>query len=126
MPMILFIDDHTCGSRALAHKLRACGYEVQVAPDAEEALTLFRLYRIDAVVTDCHCEIPSRGTLAPIIRSIRPDVPIILMSAFCGMPCARLRDADACVCKGDIPALLSTLRMLLCFRNFGLCQSLVA
>jgi hypothetical protein len=31
------------GRRTVAHKLQASGYEVQVAPDAEEALTLFRL-----------------------------------------------------------------------------------
>jgi CheY-like chemotaxis protein len=45
MPTILFIDDHTCGSHTLAHKLQAYGYEVQVAPDTKEALTLFRLCR---------------------------------------------------------------------------------
>ena len=54
MPTILFIDDHTCGSHTVPQTLRACGYEVQVAPDAREALTLFRLYPIDAVVTDCN------------------------------------------------------------------------
>jgi len=48
MPTILFIDDHTCGSHTVPQTLRACGYEVQVSPDAREALTLFRLYPIDA------------------------------------------------------------------------------
>ncbi len=126
MPTILFIDDHTCGSHTVAHKLRACGYEVQVAPDAEEALTLFRLYPIDAVVTDCHPEIPGRGIIAPALRRIRPDVPIIMLSAFCRVPCRRLRYADACIKKGDVAALLSALRLLLCSRAYGLCQSVAA
>ena len=126
MPTVLFIDDHTCGSHTLAHKLRAYGYEVQVAPDEEEALTLFRLYAIDAVITDCHPEIPGRGTIAPALRRISPNVPIIMMSAFCRLPCSRLRYADGCVQKGDVTALLAALRMLLCSRAFGLCQSVAA
>jgi DNA-binding response OmpR family regulator len=126
MPMILFIDDHTCGSHAVAHRLRACGYEVQMAPDAEEAPTLLRLYPIDAVVMDCHPEMPGRGTIAPALRRISPDVPIIMMSAFCGEPCGRLRYANACINKGDVTALPCALRMLLCSRAYGLYQSVAA
>ncbi len=122
---ILFIDDHTCGSHTVVHKLRSCGYEVQVAPDAEEALTLFRLFPIDAVVTDCHLEIPGRE-IVPVLRRIGPDVPIIMMSAFCGVPCRRLRHADACIEKGNVGALLSALRVLLCSRAYGLYRSVAA
>jgi CheY-like chemotaxis protein len=100
MPTILLIDDHTCGSHTLAHKLRAYGYEVQVALDAKKALTLFRLYAVDAVVTDCHPEISDGEIIAPTLRRISPDVPIIMMSAFCGVPCRRLRYADAWHSKG--------------------------
>ena len=99
---------------------------MHVAPDAEEALTLFRLYPIDAVVTDCHPEAPGRQIIAPALRRISPDVPIIMMSAFCGVPCTRLGYADACIQKGDVTALLSALRMLLCSRVYGLCQSVAA
>lgn len=123
---VLFINDHTCGSQMVAHKLRACGYEVQVAPDAEEALTLFRLYPIDAVITDCHPTTTGREIIAPALRVINPDVPIIMMSAFCGVPCTRLRYADACIQKGDVTALLSALRLLLRSRAYGLCQSVAA
>ncbi len=123
MPTILFIDDHTCGSRTVAHKLRACGYEVQVAPDAEEALTLFRLYPIDAVVTDCHPAMSGRGIIAPALRRMSPDVPIIMMSACCRVPCRRLQYADVCIQKGNVTGLLNALRLLLCARAYGLCQS---
>lgn len=126
MPTILFINDHTSGSQTVARKLRACGYEVQIAPDAAEALILFRLYPIEAVVADCHPEIPGRQILAPALRRISPDVPIIMMSGFCRVPCGRLRYADACIQKGDVVALLSALRMLLCARAYGLCQSVAA
>jgi CheY-like chemotaxis protein len=123
MPTILLIDDHTCGLRTVAHRLQACGYEVQIAPDAEEALTLFRLYPIDAVVTDCHPEIHGREIIAPALRRISPDVPIITMSAFCRLPCRRLQYSDACIQKGDVTGLLSALRLLLRARAYGLCQS---
>jgi CheY-like chemotaxis protein len=123
MPTILFIDDHTCESRTVAHKLQACGFEVQVAPDDEEAQTLFRLYPIDAVVMDCHPEMPGRGIIAPSLRGIRRDVPIIMMSAFCRLPCRRLQYADACIQKGNFTGLLSALRLLLCARAYGLCQA---
>ncbi|MFZ0564281.1 MAG: response regulator [Terriglobales bacterium] len=126
MPTILFIDDGTCGSHTVAHKLRACGYEVQVAPDAEEALTLFRLYTIDAVVTDCHPETPGCEIIVPALRQMTPDVPIIMMSAFCRVPCRRLRYADACIQKGNVTTLLTALRVLLCSRAYGLCQSVCA
>lgn len=124
--MILFIDDHTRGSHTLAHKLRAHGYEVQVAPDEKEALTLFRLYPIDAVVTDCHPEISSGEIIASTLRRISPDVPIIMLSACCSVPCGRLRCADACIQKGDVTALLGALRLMLCSRDYGLCQFIAA
>jgi CheY-like chemotaxis protein len=99
---------------------------VQIAPDAEEALTLFRLFVIDVVVTDRHPEMPGREIIAPALRGISPDVPIVMMSAFCRMPCRRLRHADACIQKGDVEALLSALRVMLCSRTYGLRQSVAA
>lgn len=126
MPTILLIDDHTCGSHTLTHKLRACGYEVQVAPDAEEALTLFRLHPIDAVVMDCHPEVPGHEVIAPALGQISTDVPILMMSAFCRVPCRRLRYADACIQKGDVIALLTALGLLLRSRAYGLCRSVAA
>ena len=78
------------------------------------------------MVTDCHPEISGREIIVPALRRISPDVPIIMMSAFCGSLCTRLRYADACIEKGDVAALLGALRMLLCSRAYGLCQSVAA
>lgn len=72
MATLLYIDDRTCGSRMLVQKLRNCGYEVQVATDADEAVGLFRLYAVDAVVMDCHLE-GICGAVAPIFRRLSPD-----------------------------------------------------
>jgi hypothetical protein len=46
-----------------------------------------------------------------------------MMSAFCRVPCRRLRYADACINKGEVTALMDGLRMTLHSRGYGLCQS---
>lgn len=126
MPTVLFIDDHTCGSRSLVQKLRNVGYDVQVALDAEEAIGLFRLYAVDAVIMDCHVESRSRGHVASVLRKASPDAAIIMLSSFCRVPCPRFQQADACVHKGDSSVLLGALRSALCLRNYGLIQSIAA
>jgi CheY-like chemotaxis protein len=125
MPSLLIIDDHTCGSRTLVKTLRSVGYAVEVALDQQEVIDLFRLCPADAVIMDCHPEIAGRP-IAPILRRISPDIPIIMFSGFCGVPCNRLRDADACIQKGNVVTLLETLRVMLCSRGYGLCQSVAA
>ena len=41
------------------------------------------------------------------LRIARPDVPIVMRSGFCSLPCTHLQDADICVQDGDSAALLS-------------------
>jgi CheY-like chemotaxis protein len=122
MPSLLVIDDHTWGSRTLVKALRSVGYTVEVALNQLEAIDLFRLCAVDAVIMDCHPEITGRP-IAPVLRDISPDTPIIMSSGFCGVPCSRLRDADGCIQKGNVIALLETLHMMLCSRGYGLRQS---
>jgi hypothetical protein len=73
MPTLLYIDDQTCASRLSVQKLRSSGYEVQVALDADEAVGLFRLYEVDAVVMNCHCGEKSREAAASTFRRISRD-----------------------------------------------------
>jgi len=126
MASILFVDDSTLATRTLVEALRRCGYDVEIAADADEAVRLFTLNPADAVVMDCHVETSCCQTIAPVLRQIYPDTPIIMMSGYCGVPCERLRHADGCVQKGNATALLDALRTLLCSRHYGLCQSLAA
>jgi CheY-like chemotaxis protein len=126
MPTLLYIDDQTCGSRMLVQKLRNAGYEVEIAPDADEAVGLFRLYAVDAVLMDCHCEGKSRQAIAPALRRISPNTPIVMLSSFCRVPCKGFQYADACIQKGDFSLLLGALRSALCARNYGLFQAVAA
>jgi len=126
MPTLLYIDDQTCGSRMLVKKLRGAGYDVQIAPDADEAVGLFRLYAVDAVLMDCHIESNSHRAIAPLFRRISSNTPIVMLSSFCGVPCKRFQYADACVQKGDWNPLFGALRTALCARNYGLLRSVAA
>jgi hypothetical protein len=74
---------------------------------------------------DCHPEIAGKP-IAPVLRRISPETPILMVSGFCRLPCKGFRDADACIQKGNIAALLETLRVMLCARNYGLHRSVAA
>jgi ActR/RegA family two-component response regulator len=123
---LLYIDDQTCRSRLLVQNLRKADYEVYVAPDEDEAIGLFRLYPVDAAVMNCHVDSTHEEPIAPVLRRIRPDVPIIMLSGYCPSPCAMFKYADACVQRGDSNAVLEVLPPALCARSFGLVQSLAA
>ena len=127
MPTVLFIDDHKCGSRRVVRKLRAGGYEVCIALDAKEAIRLFRLHPVDAVVFDCGLCHASHLDPVSVFRSLKSDVPMIMISSYCGGGCKHLPDADACIQPGESEAiLLKTLEAMLCARRYGLVRSLAA
>ena len=108
-------------------KLRAGGYEVCIALDAEEAIRLFRLHSVDEVVLDCGFCRTSHLDPVPVFRSLRSDVPMIMISSYCGVGCAHMPDADVCLQTGESEAiLLKTLEAMLCVRKYGLLRSVVA
>jgi len=124
---VLFIDDHKCGSRRVVRKLRAGGYEVCIALDAEEAIRLFRLHPVDAVVLDCGLCHPSHLDPVPVFRRLKSDVPMIMISSYCGVGCEHMSDADVCLQAGESDAiLLKTLEAMLCARRYGLFRSIAA
>jgi CheY-like chemotaxis protein len=126
MATVLYIDDHTCRSRTLVQRLRQAGYEVHVAPDPDEAIGLFRLYTVDAVIMDCHLENHPREPFARVLRRIRADVPIVMLAGYCPHPCGMVKYADVCVQRGDSNGVLEVLPPALAARNFGLVQLLAA
>lgn len=80
---ILLVDDEVVVLEVQAEILRRLGYGVAASKDSLEAFDLFKEspYGFDLVITD---EIMPRlrGTeLAARIRDIRPDVPVIILTA---------------------------------------------
>lgn len=76
---ILVVDDEPQITRVLRRGLSSKGYEVQVAEDGEEALTVFRQWKPDLIITDL--SMPGMGGLE-LCRRIRRSstVPIIVLS----------------------------------------------
>ena len=127
MATVLFIDDHKCGSRRIVQKLRAAGHDVCIALDAREAIRLFRLHPVDAVVLDCGLCRPSNLDPVPVFRRFRSDIPMIMISSYCGSRCDQMPNADACIQQGESEAiLLKTLEAMLCARKYPLLRSVAA
>jgi PAS domain S-box-containing protein len=80
---ILLVDDEELVRMSTADMLTELGYAVVEAGCAEEALKLFDAgERIDLVVTD-HLMPGMNGTaLADVLRSLRPDLPVLLVSGY--------------------------------------------
>lgn len=79
---ILIVDDEGSLLLTLVANLELEGFDVVGAPDASTALRLVREEHFDLVLTDIRMPGMSGLELFRSIRSIRPDMPVILMTAF--------------------------------------------
>jgi two-component system, cell cycle sensor histidine kinase and response regulator CckA len=83
---ILFVDDELSLCRSVGRLLERLGYKVSTHNDALEALECFRAEpkAWDAVLTDLTMPGLTGLELAREVRSIEPNVPIVVMSGFSG------------------------------------------
>ncbi len=79
---ILLVDDNKLGLSARKHVLEELGYETAAANSAQAALELFAKKTFDLVVTDYKMPDMSGIVLIQKLRTVRPVVPIILISGF--------------------------------------------
>ncbi len=79
---ILIVDDEGSLLLTLVANLELEGFDVVGAQDANSALRLVREGHFDLVLTDIRMPGMSGLELFRSIRSIRPDMPVILMTAF--------------------------------------------
>lgn len=72
----------------VAMALRQAGYTVVVAPDGRTAGDLFAAepHRFDVILTDVMMPHALGTEFAARARELRPDVPVVFMSAFPGGP----------------------------------------
>ena len=109
---ILCVDDQTYALAARVEWLRVHGYAVLVASSIESALDAFLTSPVDAVLLDCH--MPGTFLIARLLKRIRPALPVIMLAAFCGVPCHRRDLVSACLGRGEPPAvLMHTLQKVL-------------
>lgn len=125
MARILCIDDHTLSLSAIMLALENEGHTVVSANGPEPALQAIAEDHIDLVLLDCHNS-GNDGNLVAALRIVRPEIPVVMTSGFCALPCDRLKQADACIQKGDHAALARTIDAVLCAAKYGLCRSVAA
>jgi len=90
------------------------GYTVLTACDGRSAIQLFRDNPVDAVVLDYAMPGMDGAQVARALRQIRPDVPILLLSAYLSLPEEVNQWINLLVNKGDgAPTLLRKVEELL-------------
>ena len=80
---VLFVEDDELVRQVVAPGLRASGFHVIMAADAEGALELLRNHHVEVVLSDI--VMPGRGDgffLAEEIRKTHPDLPIVLATGY--------------------------------------------
>jgi CheY-like chemotaxis protein len=113
-PTILCIDDEALGLQIRKAVLERAGYRVLTAIDGPTGLGLFRGEIIDGVVLDYYMPEMDGGVVARAMRHERPEIPIMLLSAYINLPADVVALANVTVLKGEGPAeLLEKLRQML-------------
>lgn len=84
--MILVIDDDSAVRSSLSFMLKRAGYEVKTAPNPREAIDLVRAESPALILMDMNFTLSTTGeeglTLLKQVKVFRPDVPVILMTAW--------------------------------------------
>ena len=112
--LALCVDDEQVALRARRLVLERAGYQVLTAETGEEGLAVFREEAIDAVIFDYSMPGMHGGEVATQMGCTKPTVPIMLLSAYPGLPDKVTQLVDVYMTKGEgAPALLDRLRLLL-------------
>jgi len=112
--LILCVDDELVGLRVRKLLLERAGYKVLTALDGPTGLEIFKTEPIDAVVLDYAMPGMHGGEVAGLMRQVKPKVPILLLSAYIGLPAEVTSLVNLYMTKGEgAPVLLRKLGSLL-------------
>jgi CheY-like chemotaxis protein len=112
--LILCVDDEVVGLRVRKILLERAGYSVLTAENGPSGIEIFAAQPIDAVVLDYAMPGMHGGEVARKMRQTKPGVPILLLSAYVGLPEEVSGLVDVYMTKGEgAPALLTKLGNLL-------------
>ena len=113
-PLVLCVDDETVGLRVRKILLERAGYRVLTALDGTAGLVLFAENPVAAVVLDFSMPGMSGGEVAERMHTLKPHVPILMLSAYTSLPPGIARYVALAMTKGEgAPALLEKLNSLL-------------
>ena len=112
--LILCVDDEHVGLEVRKILLERAGYRVVTALDGPEGIAIFAREPVEAVVLDYAMPGLTGAEVAVQMRGIKPQIPILMLSAYTSLP-AEVHDlVDVAMTKGEgAPALLKKLGSLL-------------
>ncbi len=112
--LVLCVDDEQVGLYVRKILLERAGYRVLTAQDGPSGLELFAQEPVDAVVLDYSMPGMHGGEVAIKMRATKPEVPILLLSAYVGLPLEVTALVNLYMTKGEgAPVLLEKLECLL-------------
>jgi CheY-like chemotaxis protein len=113
-PLVLCIDDEVVGLKVRKMVLERAGYQVLTATDGVSGISVFENEPVDVVVLDYSMPGMHGGEVASRMRQIKPHVPILLLSAYIGLPGEVTSLVDLYMTKTEgAPVLLQKLGRLL-------------
>ncbi len=92
---VFYVDDNAKAQRLLGSVLVACGFRVITASDPLEARACWKRLRFDLALLDYGMPFLSGSQLAKEIRSLAPNVPIVLISGYTALDASELSFVDA-------------------------------
>ncbi|HXB62520.1 MAG TPA: response regulator [Acidobacteriaceae bacterium] len=104
--LVLCVDDETVGLLVRKTLLEKAGYRVLTAPDGPTGLHIFDQHPVEAVILDYSMPGMHGGEVALKMREKKPDVPILLLSAYTSLPSEVLENVDHYMTKGEGPPVL--------------------
>jgi two-component system response regulator FlrC len=117
---VLVVEDDAALREALVDTLRAAGLSALAAPDAPGALQLLESEEIALVISDVQMPGPDGYQLLSSIKQLRPDLPVVLMTAYgtVAQAVAAMREGatDYIVKPFDAQALIEMARRQLALR----------
>jgi CheY-like chemotaxis protein len=113
-PTLLWIDDFEPGLALYRAMFENLGFNVLTASSGEAGLKLAMLNRVDVVVTDYEMPEMNGEAVAVALKSVNPQVPVVLFSGSTLVPSRTRRVIDAyCDKAGSRDQLLATIHQML-------------
>jgi CheY-like chemotaxis protein len=103
---ILCVDDEVIGLSIREMLLESRGYRVFTAENGPDALVLLSSEAIDLVILDYLMPGMNGDVLALKIRELRPDLPLIMLSAYVDLPGEALTAVNKSLTKGEATVVL--------------------
>ena len=105
-PLVLCVDDEVIGLRVRRAVLEGAGYRVLTAHNGPEGLDLFSREPVQAVILDYSMPGMHGGEVATEMRQRKPTIPILLLSAYIGVPGEVTSLVNSYMTKGEGTRLL--------------------